>query len=349
MSLTELCIQHVRNIKSAKIILHPKFNFFYGPNGSGKTTLLESLYLLSSGHSFRTREIEPLITAGETYLSVFSQNNRHQTIGVRKQLASPTQVQINHVDCLRNSELAALLPSQVFYQDLFDIMDAGPSIRRRLLDWGLFHVKQSYHDLWKKHQQVLKQRNALLRQHAPKSHFEPWDRQLSALSESLHAERRDYFTLWSEVFQDSLAQLTDFSCAIHYDKGWDKKNSGASLYDVLHDQWDADCRRQYTASGAHQADIGFDVGGLKAKQTLSRGQQKLILIALKLAQTSLVQKPCVYLLDDVGAELDAQHVTRLMCYLKTLPGQFFMTAIDPKHMLEHFESDEYLLLNVLNV
>jgi DNA replication and repair protein RecF len=61
MILTELKIHQLRNISSAQLALNPRFNFISGVNGSGKTSILEALYLLSCGHSFRSREISPII------------------------------------------------------------------------------------------------------------------------------------------------------------------------------------------------------------------------------------------------------------------------------------------------
>lgn len=327
MTLSELNIHHLRNIEIAQLKLHSKCNFFYGANGSGKTSLLEALYLLSSGHSFRTREISPLISQGESFLTVFARTFSDESISIQKSLSGPTQVKLNNQYCHSSSELARFLPCQVFYQDIFQIIDAGPSVRRSLLDWGMFHVKHSYHSIWKSYRSVLKQRNALLRQNAKPPAFVPWDAQLVELACELDTLRSDYFQQWSATFQEILLQLTDISCVIHYYKGWDRKSSGKSLTLILAEQLSSDLQRQYTSSGAHQADILFDLSSKKAKQLLSRGQQKIILIALKLAQASLLSTDCIYLLDDISAELDTEHFTSLLNYLCSVKGQLFITSL----------------------
>ena len=324
--IAELNIHHLRNISEAKLSLHPRFNFFSGPNGSGKTSILEALYLLSAGYSFRTREITPLVQSGQNHLTVYAKTRAGDTISVQKFNAGSTLVRRNLQACARASDLALSLPCQVFYQDLFQIMDAGPSSRRAVLDWGVFHVKPSYHDLWKNYRQVLKQRNALLRQKADRAAFVPWDKLLDELSQELHQLRFDYFSQWSPRFQALLRQLTDKTCDIHYEKGWDKKQRGTPLKTILTEQFAQDMQAQYTHSGAHQADIGFDSGPIKAKQHLSRGQQKIILIALKLSQAQLLSSDCVYLMDDISLELDSAHVQRLFACLNQVPGQFFLTA-----------------------
>ena len=328
MILTDLNVHHIRSISSAKLKLHPRYNVFYGANGSGKTSLLEAIYLLGTGFSFRTRESASLITFNEPSLTVFGCTDSDQTVSIQKSMAGVTLVRIDQQPCNRSSDLAHFLPCQIFYQDIFQIIDEGPSTRRSLLDWGLFHVKQSYHSLWKDYRRVIKQRNALLRQKASQQHLLPWNNQVVELSYELDRLRTEYFNDWTQVFQKFLSQLTDVPCNISYYKGWDKKKAGKDLAAILTEQLASDIQAQYTHSGAHQADILFEVSDLKAKQKLSRGQQKIILIALKLAQAQLIQKPCIYLFDDITAELDANHLQRFINCLDGVSGQFFLTAIE---------------------
>jgi DNA replication and repair protein RecF len=324
MRLTDLNIHHLRNISSATLQFHPQCNLFYGANGSGKTSLLEAIYLLSSGHSFRTREISPLVTYDEASLVVFARTSTDESISIQKSINGPTQVKINQQLCQSSSELAHFLPCQVFYQDIFQIIDAGPAVRRMLLDWGLFHVEPSYHSVWKNYRSVLKQRNALLRQKAKPSYFVPWDEQLVALALDLDRMRASYFSKWVVAFQRILPLLTDLPCTIEYYKGWDKKGSDKGLADILNEHFSQDIQRQYTYAGAHQADVFFDLSSKKAKLLLSRGQQKIVLIALKLAQATLMPKSCIY----IAAELDSFHLSRLVDYWRQLKGQIFLTAVD---------------------
>ena len=354
MSLIELNIHNVRNIVSASLPLHERYNFICGTNGSGKTSLLESLYLLSHGRSFRSRQATPLINEHADTLSVFARKSDNSSVSIQKSSNGLTQVRLNQEACRRCSELANFLPCQLFYADIFQIIDAGPAIRRGVLDWGLFHVKQSsypggtalspdntgfdihndnkpnnnYHEIWTQYRLVLKHRNALLRQQAPTSMFQVWDEQLATIAEQLDEMRLTYYIQWEQAFNIFLAKLTNVHCEIHYFKGWDKKESGKSLLRILEEQLPSDRQRLYTQSGAHQADIVFKLPNLNSKQTLSRGQQKIILIALKFAQAHLLSTPCLYLLDDLTAELDAEHVARVMGCLELIQGQFFLTTID---------------------
>jgi len=328
MIISELQIHQLRNITHAHVHLHSDFNIIVGENGSGKSSFLEALYILGCGHSFRTRDISSIIQHNTSSLTVFGRSVEEDTVSVQKSLNKPTLVKVNHQFCSSSSQLAYRLPIQVFYQDIFQIIDAGPVVRRSLLDWGLFHVKQDYLSKLNRYKQLLKQRNALLKQPNAKSmDFNIWNEQLSVQAELIDKERSQFFQQWIKIFYKVLQQLSDVNCKLQYYKGWDRKNEGISLKEVLDKMLESDQHRCFTQKGAHQADLLIEVNEHKAKQILSRGQQKIILIALKLSQAMLLSKPCMYLFDDILAELDQTHVERLFEFIKTIPGQKIVTSI----------------------
>lgn len=341
MILTELKIHNLRNLINNHLMLNERFNFIIGPNGSGKTSVLEALYLLSCGHSFRCREIAPLVTQGQSSLTVFARSQHNESISIQKSAGLATQIKLNNQFCSSTSQLAYTLPSQIFYSDLFQIIDAGPSLRRSLLDWGLFHVKPEYFSLWKSYKQVLKQRNALLKTSACYQQFVPWDLQLSQLATQLHDLRAAYFTQWQASFFNVLGQLTELSCSIEYHKGWDRKNIHQSLQDVLDSSFHSDKQKLYTQYGAHQADIHIESQDTKAKHSLSRGQQKMILISLRLAQADLLNKPCLYLIDDISAELDERHQQKLLDYLSNREGQYLITSTSATPFTQYFHTKAF--------
>lgn len=326
MILSELKIHFLRTLHLIRLELNPRFNFVSGPNGSGKTSLLEALYLLSCGHSFRSREIAPIITQGQSTLTVFARGQNEDMISIQKSSTDATQIKLNNQPCTSTSQLAYALPCQIIYSDIFQIIDAGATERRSVLDWGLFHVKHDYLGVWKEYKRVLKQRNALLKTKASYQQFIPWDQQLSQLAEQLDALRSDYCSQWHQAFIHVLEQLTTVSCMFTYSKGWDKKNTGKSLAEILEEQFHSDLQKSYTQSGAHQADILIESSDTKAKHILSRGQQKIILIALKLSQADLLKKHCLYLIDDLAAELDQVHQDRLLTCLANREGQYVITS-----------------------
>jgi len=335
MKLIELQISNLRNIRSLNLPLHPHINVIVGMNGSGKTSFLEALYLLSTGHSFRSREISSLVAHGQSALTVFAKTMDSQKVSIQKAINLPTIARINSQPCLSSSELASFLPCQVFYQDIFQLIDAGPAVRRGMLDWGMFHVEHNYLGLLKDYRRALKQRNALLRQRAKAQQLVPWDNQITELSNSLHSLRINYCQDLNAEFIKTLAQLTDINCELLYYKGWDRKEEGKNLDSILKANYESDLTRQYTHYGAHQADLLVVSKDFKVKHFLSRGQQKIILFALKFSQAKLLNKPCIYLIDDMTSELDDEHAKRLINYIADLDGQFFLTMRSGEPMCDY--------------
>lgn len=342
MILNDLRLSQLRHFDDLRLQFKPSMNFISGINGSGKTSILEAIYLLGTGHSFRTRDIASLILQGCDRLNVFARFADEQTISIQKSIHEPTLVRVNHQFCRSGSQLAELFPLLVLYQDIFSIIDAGPSVRRQILDWGMFHVKHEYHPIWKNYQYLLKQRNALLKQRAGYHQVEIWDQQLAQTGEMLNQMRQSYFMDWQKSFEQVMGGLSALQGTIGYYQGWDRKGTGQSLYDSLKAHYPQDLQRQYTQYGAHQADIVIESKEMKARQILSRGQQKIILFGLRLAQASLLAKPCLIMVDDLAAELDRRHALNILTHLRGIGGQQILTGIDAA-LFKEFAPDEHFI------
>lgn len=328
--LRSVFLQQFRCFTQFQTDLHPRFNFISGENGSGKTAFLEAIALLSQGQSFRMREMSPLIQFGQSQCALMAHLIDAQTVGIQKTQAGETTVRINSRPCSRRSELVSLMPSQVIYQDIFQIIDAGPVMRRQLLDWGMFHVKPSYHEQWQQYRQALKQRNALLKQRAPLSAFAAWNFVLGELAEQLNEAREVYLEALRPLFYRLLQQLTTVTCTLNFYKGWDRTGKH-TLEVILETAHAADCMKQYTQYGPHHADLELVTCEGQVRKVFSRGQQKIVLLALKLAQAELLNKPCLYIWDDICSELDHRHLEKLTEVMEGLPGQYFISGIDLKN------------------
>lgn len=322
--LASLKINSFRCFHESYFEFHPKFNFISGINGSGKTALLEAISLLSTGRSFRMRETHPLIQCDKEEMILLAKLHNGYVISLKKSNLTSSQIKINYQNCLRTSELTTFLPSQIIYQDLFEIVDAGPAIRRQLIDWGLFHVKQHYHQKLSLYKQALKQRNCLLKNKAKINYLESLDHTLSDLGEWIHTARQEYLDQLMPIFKNKLQALTSFDCDLIYLKGWD----GDDLLCVLTTSYAGDIFKQYTQFGPQAADLQLQTEDGKIKHYLSRGQQKMVLLALKLAQAEILDKPCLYIWDDICSEIDSTHLNRLSSMIQQLSGQFFITGID---------------------
>lgn len=352
MMLSRLWIQSFRNITDINIELHPRCNIFFGENGSGKTSALEALYLLSRGQSFRTRTANPLIQFAKDELHLHAKTINDDSLYLHKNLRGQTKVLLNQTRCQRVSDLSKLIPCQLLHQDVFQIIDAASQLRRRLIDWGLFYHQADYVQTYQDFKRVLLQRNMVLKQQGSGDALRAWNKPFLELSAKMTAARAAYVETLNQELQALFRALNlSFDCHLAYDDGWAKAHHGFDLQDVLVSRETSDRKYQTTQLGPQHADLLFLTAHAKAKQECSRGQQKVILVLLKLIQARLFGKPCLLLCDDLLAELDEKHLDVIYGELLKQPGQIIMTVLDESKATHPIFADSrwfYLQSGMLN-
>lgn len=336
-SLSRLTVAGVRNLESLSLTPSPGFNLVHGDNGSGKTSLLEAISLLSMGRSFRTHQQKPLIQDGEANAVVHAELQEGGSLGIRKSRREGTLVKLNGVRAGSVSELAQELPIQVLHAASFQVLDGSPSDRRAFLDWGVFHVKHRFIDAWRNSRRALSNRNVLLKQNAPAAAIEPWSRELALHANEIDALRQEYLNgLLAGMQTMAAAELLDVlggAVDIRYWRGWDEERP---LAELLQANLERERKSGHTLYGPHRADLRFLVDGRECSSTLSRGQTKLLISVLKIAQAEQLQaetgKQSVFLVDDLPSELDRFNQERILGLLGELGSQVFITAIDPDQL-----------------
>ncbi|NKB47057.1 MAG: DNA replication/repair protein RecF [Legionellales bacterium] len=328
--LNSLSISYLRNIVSAQITLHPQMNVIVGANGSGKTSLLEAIYLLGMGRSFRTRLIKQVISFEQTDLTVTGELLNATHLGIHRALTGALQIKINGTPYFSAADLATVLPVHYLNPEIYQLLDGGPSGRRQFLDWGVFHMEHEFYEQWKALNRILKQRNQALRSGCPDMEVALWDASLVACAEAIDQWRQQYVEQYKPLFVAHCRRLLQIEeISFCYQRGWPED---AGLIEVLKQQLSRDRMRGYTGRGPHRAELLWTVAGIPAKDVLSRGQQKMLLLAMKLAQEQLLQqqtmKKSLFLLDDVASELDRAHLAILLAELKGLQSQVFLTSTD---------------------
>ena len=335
MTLHTLAIEGFRNLEAAEIRWHPRTNLIVGSNAAGKTSLLEAIHYLARLQSFRTARVRSLIRqGGESFRLVgrFGDSGRH-VLGVEVSVRH-RRIRLDGRDIHKRSDVVGCIPLQVLNQDAHLLIEAGPEHRRRFMDWGVFHVEQAYRGLLTQYHRLLRQRNAALRQGAGYREIEPWDREMTAKAEAIDRMRQHHLRLLETSLEDCLKDLIPLGdVRLQYRPGWSEETS---LEAQLRERLAADRERGFTHVGPHRADIGILVDERLARDRLSRGQQKVLVSALVIAQLRLLceqgtQTPLI-LVDDLPAELDAVYRERLFGLLDRLPVQRFITAIEPDQL-----------------
>lgn len=339
MALKRLSLHHLRNIEAADIRPSPRVNLIYGENGSGKTTLLEAISILGLGRSFRSHKHKPLVQFSKESFTVFGRIDSEGTeisLGVSREGNGSSIYKAQGQLVASAAALAHYLPLQIIVSETFLLLEGSPKVRRQFIDWLAFHVEPSFFNLWKNAQRCLKHRNSLLRRDRI-DNFElgTWDKELVHLSTQIHQLREDCFHRFKKVFFQLLSEfcpLDDLDLA--YYRGWDK-DKDYSL--VLSESLERDSRQGFTHAGSHRADLRITVKGQDAAELLSRGQQKLLICALKIAQgllfAEVTGRGCTYLIDDLPAELDEKHRGLLAHWLDSMKTQIFVTGIEKEALL----------------
>lgn len=332
MSVHELHAYNFRNLTADKVVFHEKLNFVLGDNGSGKSSLLESLFYLGHGKSFRSTNVNSLINVNSDHFIVSVKTDNNVQLGVQRNVQGEIKIKINGARHTKLSELAKNFAVQVVTPESFKLFVGGPRERRKFVDLGLFHVKHSFPADWKQFNRVLKQRNACLRFNSSIQQYEYWTEEFCKMSELIANERRQYIDELTQEFSRWLALfLPDIKdeISIQYLQGW---NSKKDLADVLQANKIREQEKGYSLFGAQKFDVRFLLNNLTLDQRLSRGQQKLFLLALTFAQTKLIEqgkrvKP-ILLIDDVGSELDNNSRKVISQLNNYLDCQTIITAID---------------------
>lgn len=335
MPLTLLRLNQFRNFTTAEI--NPceiGFNIISGNNGSGKTSLLEAIYYLSHGRSFRASVGKRLIQHHEDKFSIFSQLVNAQgvtfPVGLEKDQHGGQRSRIDGEEAASIASIATHLPVRLINSQSHNIFEAGPNYRRRYLDWGLFYAFDGFLPCWRQYERALKQRNALLKSRRPAPELTAWTDALITHGLVLNGYRRQYVDSLDNYLQPLVTELLGADdITIDYDAGWKSCNDFASALAALTtDEW----RAGFTLAGPHRADLLVYKAGVPVQHILSRGQQKLLICAMIIAQGMLlaaeVNRSLIYLIDDLPAELDETSKQKLIALLTKQQTQVFITAID---------------------
>ena len=183
MWVEQLRVRDVRVLESVELEPGPGLCVLSGPNGSGKTSVLEAIHLVALGRSFRSRRRLDLVRRGEGSLTVSATIRDHagstRRLGV-EQGPDGLRSRIDGAPARSVAALARLLPIALVTPDSQRLLTDGADLRRRLLDWALFHVEPSYGDLPQRYRRALRQRTAALRHGADGAALESWNVELGA-------------------------------------------------------------------------------------------------------------------------------------------------------------------------
>lgn len=364
-------LEHFRVYESLRLDIPPSGLRIVGANGTGKSSLLEAIELISTtrprrgandgdliGHTSGIDlgvspycRVDARVLRGDVHVAVeaFVQR-REQRSGTRKVLKIADRSR-------RASDVVGLVPTVSFAPDDLDLVLGSPSVRRRFLDVMLSQIDRRYLDHLSRYARILTQRNSLLKDPAAggtatEDQFSYWDEQLVALGAYIIAARARVVATMNELATRRLHDLSPRSglLRIRYastlsaaGSWWEgladtavdlldgAQRVGALFESQLRRSRSADLARGVTTIGPHRDDLDLTLDDRPLSRFGSRGQQRLVVLALKLAELTEAEarigfRP-VLLLDDILSELDPPHRESLLAAVAE-GGQAFITATE---------------------
>lgn len=359
MQIKRLQVENLRNLTAVDIADFSTLNVFVGGNGAGKTSLLEAISIASQGRSFRHHKVQTVINHEHHQLHVFllceSKAGVRYRLGISRNRENKYQIKVNGELLTSLAELTVVLPIVVLDASVFELLDGPPTHRCRFIDWGVFHVEHQFFPVWKDYSRLLKQRNSLLKQNI--THYQqlkPWDSEFVRLAAEIERYRIRVLSVYRQQFRQVISQLDESLAGVEvfYRSGWqdDKLDfllsdaefervlEPAYLMERLQASFSRDSKYQRTHIGPHRADLQIRFHQNDARDVLSRGQKKTLVSAMRLAQAKMLSvysqvKP-ILLLDDLPAELDAEHLSRFLDFIQREGLQSFITTVDKQFVEE---------------
>jgi len=341
-AINRLDISKVRNIDEISFEPGEQINLIHGVNASGKTSILEAIHLLAVGRSFRsTKSTTPMIQHNRNDCTVFARLEGGLAVGLQKARNQKPLLKLQSEKQVNWLEVAHLLPVQVIDSNTFRLLEGSPKDRRRFLDWGVFHVEPSFVKHWRNTRKCIANRNLLLKSGRPnRDQLQAWNTELCVEAELVDRARADYFSRFTPIFDEVLRTIGTISgISLSYRRGWDEE---LLLSEALERNKEVDRKYGSTQHGPHRADIVVKHEGISAVDVLSRGQQKILVSALKLAQGAFLSQEasrlCIFLIDDLPAELDDVNRESICRFMQGLGSQIFMTCVNEESLKNSWES-----------
>ncbi|HSH77588.1 MAG TPA: DNA replication/repair protein RecF [Herpetosiphonaceae bacterium] len=367
MHVSHLSLRDFRNYRELELALPPGTTLFYGPNAAGKTTLLEAVYYLATTRSPRTSANRELINwnaHGDLGLAPFTRivasiqrQAERLLIEValqRKQDADgnalPTTGQTIRVNKTprRALDLVGQLRVVLFTPLDIDLVTGSPGVRRHWLDVMLSQLDGRYVRALSEYGKVLVQRNALLRSwrdgrrprpEEARRQLHPWDKQLTTTGVYVLVERQRAVRELNEEARPIHAEISGDPAPLrlaYLSTILSNVQEKVELLLAFQSQLEAGLReeieRGQTLIGPHRDDAQFSLGDIDLGIYGSRGQQRSLTLALKLAEAELMRGRTtdapVLLLDDILSELDAVRRAHLLQFIDRPDQQTLMTAAD---------------------
>jgi DNA replication and repair protein RecF len=344
--LKQLQLRNFRNYHDQLIDFTAPKTIILGENAQGKSNLLEAIELLATLKSHRVSKDHDFVAKGCPEAKIFGKVDRlHGEVDLALTLRSPGRrtASLNSENLKRQADFLGYLNAVEFSCLDLDLVRGAPERRRLWLDGMLVQVEPLYGHILQSYQQILKQRNALLKKgldgHLPAEELDLWDQQL--ISAGIKVIRRRSRILerlvpiaqsWHQQISQGHENLVITYCPSVAVGDGEVESIEQTFQERLAQRQVAEKSLGTTLIGPHRDDLALLIDGILAKSYGSQGQQRTLVLALKLAELELIEQIVgdtpLLLLDDVLAELDLQRQNQLLSVIMDR----FQTIVTTTHL-----------------
>ncbi len=358
MRISNLKLTNFRNYSNISVSFKSGHNIIMGNNAQGKTNLLESVYLMSTGASPRTTKDSELIFFGRNHANIYlelSSRVGKKIIEMELAIGEKKRISLNYLPISKMVELMGGVCSVYFAPDQMKLVKSSPEHRRRFLDIDLCQMSKSYFYTLHKYNEILKQRNALLKKASLKYATETlpiWNESLAKEGAKIIFQRKKFCEKVNHYAVDIHKFLTGEEDIIKYE--YVSSGTGDTLEEIeknliiaLEKNFEKDFKLQYTSVGPQRDDVKITLKNIDLRSFGSQGQQRTATLALMLSEMEIFGEVMgeypVLLLDDVLGELDLSRQSKLLQYTKK-----FQTLISCTHLPQGVDTSDMQVIKVLN-
>jgi DNA replication and repair protein RecF len=337
LTLTRLRARGFRNLQPLELEPGPRFNVLHGDNGQGKSNLLEAIDYLGSLRSFRGAAASDLIEKGTEQAELAAELHGESVPRQLRVTLSRTEARRVGLDGKRprtRAQYLAAVQTVLFHPGDLQLVVGSPELRRNFVDRLLEHFDVTYGSSLEAYERALRSRNRLLRAERPEpSAVRAFDELLASAGAVIGSTRARLLGEMAPRVQRAFEEVSggQHLLELRYEPRVTPELD--ALRAALRGSLDKDLLRGFTAEGPHADEIAITLDGHLARRFGSQGQQRAIVLALKVAElhelTRRVGRVPILLLDDVSSELDPSRNRRLFELLSGLGGQVFLTTTQP--------------------
>lgn len=322
MVIKKLKAENFRNIKKCEIDFQNGVNMFYGNNAQGKTNAVEAMYIFARGKSFRAREDKEIIKFGEEGFRIYVEyedrsglNSLEYAFFGKERRRKKNGYKIDGV-----KEMVGNLKAVLFYPDDLGLVKDSPEKRREFLNVAISQCYGSYISYYYKYKKALENRNCLLKfsskgMYVDENELISWSYYMAEYAAQVYVMRREYVEKLKVYAEKTMKEISDGKEKLDIFYKSDLKKDVYDIKEVIEEYkriLTSEIEREKIVGsslyGVHRDDLEININGNSARLYASQGQQRSIVLSLKLSEGEVNKDICgeypIFLFDDVLSELD---------------------------------------------